>query len=86
MSHIGVKMNTIGRLFLFMLSYIIIAGLFQYIGSLVAGIDFTNESYEETSKELLIVGFFGFLGTFLVIWLFIKFVEKKSLYYTWFSD
>jgi hypothetical protein len=78
MNNIGIRMNTIGRIFLFIISYFIIVGIFQYVGSLIAGVDFTNLEYEETSKQLLIVGFFDLFGTFLVIWLFMKFVEKKE--------
>jgi membrane protease YdiL (CAAX protease family) len=78
MNNIGIRMNTIGRIFLFIVSYFIIVGIFQYVGSLIAGVDFANLEYEETSKQLLIVGFFDLFGTFLVIWLFMKFVEKKE--------
>ncbi len=78
MNNIGIRMNTIGRILLFIISYFIIVGIFQYVGSLIAGVDLANLEYEETSKQLLIIGFFDLFGTFLVIWLFMKFVEKKE--------
>ena len=77
MNTIGTKMNTVGRIFLFMISYFMIVGLFQYIGSLVAGVEFGNLEYVETSKEQLITSCFNLLGTFLVIGLFMKFVDKE---------
>jgi len=77
MNTIGTKMNTVGRIFLYMISYFMIAGLFQYIVSLVAGVEFGNLEYVETSKEQLITSCFNLLGTFLVIGLFMKFVDKE---------
>ena len=78
MNNIGMKMNTIGRVFLFIISYFIIVGIFQYIGSLIAGVDFTNLEYEQNSTEQLIISVFDLAGTFLIIWLFMKFVDKED--------
>ena len=71
------KMKTVGRIFLFIISYMIIAGTFQLIGMLVAGIDFDNLELVETATQRLISGVFNLAGTFLVIWLFMKFVDKE---------
>lgn len=70
-------MKTVGRIFLFIISYTIIVGIFQLIGMLVAGIDFDNLEYKETATQRLISGVFNLAGTFLVIWLFMKFVDKE---------
>ena len=70
-------MKTVGRIFLFIISYMIIAGTFQLIGMLVAGIDFDNLELVETATQRLISGVFNLAGTFLVIWLFMKFVDKE---------
>lgn len=70
-------MNTIGRIFLFIISYLIIVGIFQFVGSLITGVDFTDLEYQETSIQQLIISVFDLVGTFLVTWIFIKFVEKK---------
>lgn len=78
MKDIGMKMNTIGRIFLFMISYFIIVGIFQYVGNLIAGTEFGNPEYIKTSTEKLITSFFNLGGSFLVIWLFIKFVDKEQ--------
>ncbi|WP_232734652.1 CPBP family intramembrane glutamic endopeptidase [Polaribacter sp. ALD11] len=71
-------MNTIGRIFLFIISYFIIVGIFQYVGGLIAGVDFTDLKFKETSIQQLIISCFDLVGTFFVIWLFMKFVEKKD--------
>ena len=70
-------MKIIGRIFLFIISYTIIVGIFQLIGMLVAGIDFDNLELVETATQRLISGVFNLAGTFLVIWLFMKFVDKE---------
>lgn len=78
MKDIGMKMNTTGRIFLFMISYFIIVGIFQYFGTLIAGTEFENLEYVETSTEKLIISFFDLIGTFFIIWLFMKFVDKEQ--------
>jgi membrane protease YdiL (CAAX protease family) len=77
MNNTGMKMNTIGRIFLFMISSLFIAGMFQYIGGLIAGVDYTSLDHEQTSTQRLITSAFNLVGTFLVIWLFMKFVDKE---------
>jgi membrane protease YdiL (CAAX protease family) len=78
MSNPGMKMNTIGRIFLFIISSFIIVGIIQLIGTLIIGIDITVLAYKETSKEKLILSCFILSGTFLVIWLFMKYVDKEQ--------
>ncbi|WP_343329317.1 type II CAAX endopeptidase family protein [Polaribacter staleyi] len=78
MKDIGMKMNTTGRIFLFMISYFIFVGIFQYFGTLIAGTEFGNLEYVETSTEQLIISFFDLIGTFFIIWLFMKFVDKEQ--------
>lgn len=78
MKDFGMKMNTAGRLILFIISYLIIVGIFQYFGTLIAGTEFGNLEYVETSTEQLIIRFFDLIGTFFIIWLFMKFVDKEQ--------
>lgn len=78
MKDIGMKMNTTGRIFLFMISYFIIVGIFQYFGTLIAGTELGNLEYVETSTEQLIISFFNLIGTFFIIWIFMKFVDKEQ--------
>ncbi|QTE23450.1 CPBP family intramembrane glutamic endopeptidase [Polaribacter cellanae] len=72
------KCNTIGRIFLFIIAYFFIVGIFQLIGANLAGVDYTNLEYKETSIQQLTTSFFDLAGTFLVIWLFMKFVDKEK--------
>ena len=66
------------RVLLIIIPYLIIVGIFQLIGSEIAGIDLSNFEYEKSSTQRLIVSAFDLMGTFLVLWLFIKYVDKES--------
>ncbi|QTD38193.1 CPBP family intramembrane metalloprotease [Polaribacter batillariae] len=72
------KRNTIGRIFLFIIAYLFIVGIFQLTGAKLAGVDYTNLDYKQTSIQQLTTSFFDLVGTFLVIWLFMKFVDKEK--------
>ena len=68
------------RLLLFILPYIFIVGSFQLIGGLITGFDttntdITNPDLNQTSLQRLSMFFFGMLGTFLVIWVFISLLQ-----------
>lgn len=67
------------RVLLIIFPYIIIVGIFQVIGALVAGRDLTVVEYQNSSSQHLIISFFTLLGTFLVIWLFMKKLDKEPL-------
>jgi hypothetical protein len=66
------------RVLLLIIPYIIFLGLFQYAGGLIVGIDYTNEGFQKTSFQKLIVYFSGLLGTFLILWIFMKFIDKDK--------
>jgi membrane protease YdiL (CAAX protease family) len=50
---------------------------FQLLAILVAGIDLAGFVGAETSSQQLIIAIFTLGGTFLVLWLFMKFVDKE---------
>ena len=60
------------RVLIIILPYFLIVGIFQYIGSLIAKVDIINieAARNQTSIQLLIISFFGLIGTLLVIWMF----------------
>lgn len=58
--------------------YFIIVGIFQIIGALIAKVDFMDVNYQETSEQQIITGISSLLGTFLLIWLFMKNVDKEK--------
>ena len=57
--------------------YFFVILIFQVIGYVVAGIDLSYPMLEKNSIQYLIVKFFDLLGTFLILWLFMKFVDKE---------
>ncbi len=74
-------MNNTGwqRVISIFIPYIFIVGIFQFIGLLIAGIDYKNYNPQSSSSEQhLIVSFFSLLGTFLMLWLFMKYVNKEK--------
>ncbi|MDT0645440.1 type II CAAX endopeptidase family protein [Zunongwangia sp. F260] len=66
------------RILLIILPYIFIVGIFQLIGGLISGADITNIQSEKTSIQQLIISVFDFTGTFLILWFFMKFVDKED--------
>ncbi|PCJ97240.1 MAG: CPBP family intramembrane metalloprotease [Flavobacteriaceae bacterium] len=66
------------NLLLFIGPYILVVGLLRSIGAFIAGVDLTNDFFIETTTQHLLVSFFGFLGTFMIIFFFIKFIEKED--------
>jgi membrane protease YdiL (CAAX protease family) len=66
------------RILLLILPYFFIVGIFQIIGSATVGVVITNLEAEHTSIQDLIINLFGLAGTFLVLWFFIKFIDKEQ--------
>jgi len=66
------------RILLLILPYIVLVGVFQYVGALISGVDLSNPELENTSLQKLSISFFDFIGTFLVIGLFMQFVDKEK--------
>ena len=65
------------RILLLIIPYFFIVGFFQFIGTLISGVDVNNFEADRTSIQELIISFLDFLGTFLVLWLFMKFLDKE---------
>ena len=57
--------------------YFILVGLFQFAGAVIAEVPFSNPEFQESTTQHLIIITFSFLGTLLLIWLFMKFVDKE---------
>ena len=66
------------RVLLIIIPYIFIVGIFQYIGSLITKVDFTNINFQKSSEQEVILSFFSLLGTLLVIGVFMKFLDKEK--------
>jgi membrane protease YdiL (CAAX protease family) len=65
------------RILLIILPYFFIIGTLQYIGSKVAGFDITDQNFTLSSFQDLIMNVFDCVGTFLVLWIFMKLVDKE---------
>jgi len=78
MNTIGIKMNTIRRIVLFMISYFIIVDIFQYVGILIADVDITDSENTKSYVQQLTISVFDLVETFLLLYLFMKFVNKEQ--------
>lgn len=65
------------RILLIIIPYLFIVGIFQFIGALIAKINIVAINSHKTSEQHIIISFFTLLGTFLVIWLFMKYLDKE---------
>lgn len=65
------------RIVLLIIPYLFIVGIFQVFGALMAGIDITDFECQKTSYQQLLISVFDLIGTFLVLWIFMEFVDKE---------
>ena len=72
------KFSGWSRILLFVFPYLLIAGIFQLLGLAVAGNSIDDPLSSISSKEHLISSFFDLLGTFLVLWIFMRFIDKEK--------
>jgi membrane protease YdiL (CAAX protease family) len=73
------------KVLLFVLPYAFIVGIFQLIGMAIAGVDTQDMYYPYSSGQKLLVGAFDCMGTFLVLWIFMRFVHKEKFIHLGFS-
>ena len=66
------------RVLLLIIPYFIIVGIFQFIGVLIAGVDYTDINSPKTSGQHLIIGIFDLLGNFLILWGFMKHIDEEK--------
>lgn len=67
------------RVLLLIIPYLIIVGLFQFVGLILAGVNYDYDAQiEKTSLQRLVVQFSGLLGTALVLWIFMKYIDKEK--------
>jgi membrane protease YdiL (CAAX protease family) len=64
------------RVLAFIVPYFIVVSLFQLAGMAISGVDYEKINVPKTFDQQLIVSGFGLLGTFLIIFIFVKFVER----------
>ncbi|WP_423820318.1 type II CAAX endopeptidase family protein [Salinimicrobium sp. TIG7-5_MAKvit] len=66
------------RILLFLFPYLLIVGVFQFIGLAVAGNSIDDPLWSISSQQHLISSFFDLLGTFMVLWIFMKDIDKEK--------
>lgn len=66
------------RILILILPYFLIVGIFQFIGMLIADVNYKEYSIL-TTKQHLVISFFDLLGTFLLLWFFMKEIDKEPL-------
>jgi len=66
------------RILFLVLPYIFIVGIFELIGALISGIDISNIETAKTPTQELVLLSFDFIGTFIVLWLFMKYVDNEK--------
>ncbi len=66
------------RILLFILPYLFIRGIWELIGYVIAGISFEDQNFVRSPGQQLTVSFFNLLGTFLVLWIFMKYVDREK--------
>ncbi len=65
------------RILSIVLPYLILVGIFYFIGASIAGIDITDEAFKKTTFQQVVMSFFNLLGTFLILWIFMNYVDKE---------
>jgi hypothetical protein len=66
------------RILLFVFPYLLIVVVFQFIGLAVAGISIDDPLSSISSQQHLISSFFDLSGTFLVLWIFMKYIDREK--------
>lgn len=66
------------RVLLIIIPYFIVVSIFQVLGMYLAGKDLTDFTIQDTPIQALIGTFFGTLGTILILWIFMKYVDKEK--------
>lgn len=66
------------RIIVLIIPFLIITGIFQFVGVIVTGVNLDNINNELSTKNQLIISFFNLLGTLLVLFLFVKKVDKEK--------
>jgi membrane protease YdiL (CAAX protease family) len=66
------------RVLLIIIPYFIIVSIFQVLGMYLAGKDLMDLTIPDTPVQRLIGTFFATLGTILILWIFMKYVDKEK--------
>jgi membrane protease YdiL (CAAX protease family) len=66
-----------GLKFLFL--YLLIVGVFFYVGGLICGVDLSSHvEHQESTAQTLVISLFSLMGSLLVVWLFVNQIDKHD--------
>ncbi len=66
------------RILLLIIPYFVFVGIFQFTGFLMASVDLKSLEAEKTTAQHLIITFFNFTGTIVLLWFFMVFIDKEK--------
>lgn len=66
------------RILLIIFPYILVVGVFQIIGGSLIGFSFSDIEIEKTPIQRLFIQVFSFVGTSLIVWIFVRFIDKEK--------
>lgn len=78
MDNINSQINGWIRILSFILPYIIVVGIFQFMGAAILDLDIEDINSIKTTFQHFIINLFGFIGLLLVLWLFMKYVDNEK--------
>lgn len=65
------------RVLLIILPYLIVVSVFQVLGTALTGADVIAVEESGTAVQKLILAFFNGLGTFAILWVFMRYVDRR---------
>lgn len=66
------------RILSFILPYIIVVGIFQFVGAVILDVDIEDINSIKSTFQHFIINLFGLIGLLLVLWLFMKYVDNEK--------
>lgn len=78
MVDINSQINGWIRILSFILPYIIVVGIFQFIGAAILDVDILDINSIKSSFQHFIINLFGLIGLILLLWFFMKFVDNEK--------
>jgi membrane protease YdiL (CAAX protease family) len=66
------------RILSFLLPYISVVGLFQFVGAVILDVDIEDINSIKTTFQHFIINLFGLVGLLLVLWLYMKYVDNEK--------
>lgn len=72
------QINGWKRILSFILPYFIVVGIFQLVGAVILDVAILDINSIKTTFQDFILNFFGLIGLLLVLWIFMKYVDKEK--------